>query len=81
MTSVMSLCYHLAMKVTLSVRMEDDLKKDLEQMAQEEGRSLNNLIVHLLKCAVVSNGILKSARTNRGRFDVSTMLLRKENDK
>lgn len=44
--------------------MEEDLKKDLEQMAQEEGRSLNNLINHLLKCAVVSKGILRRASGN-----------------
>lgn len=42
--------------------MEEDLKKDLEQMAQEEGRSLNNLINHLLKCAVVSKGILRGLK-------------------
>ena len=50
------------MKTSYNLRMEEDLKKDLEQMAQEEGRSLNNMINHLLKCAVVSKGILRRAK-------------------
>lgn len=56
--------------------MEEDLKKDLEQMAREEGRSLNNMINHLLKCAVVNGGILR-----RAKVDAGVMLLGKENGK
>ena len=64
------------MKTSYNLRMDEDLKKDLEQMAQEEGRSLNNMINHLLKCAVVNNGILR-----RTKVEAGVMLLGKEKDK
>ena len=50
------------MKVSYNLRIDEDLKKDLEQMAREEGRSLNNMINHLLKCAVVNGGILRRVK-------------------
>lgn len=59
---VVSLWYDYGMKTSYNLRMDEDLKKDLEQMAREEGRSLNNLINHLLKCAVVNGGILRRAK-------------------
>ena len=48
LTLVVALCYNSAMKVQVNIRMEDDLKKRLEAEAKGEGRSLNNLIVHVL---------------------------------
>ena len=62
--------YHVGMKVVYNLRMDDDLKKSLEEMAREEGRSLNNLIAHLLKCAVVSNGVIKRASVRKEKEDV-----------
>ena len=60
------------MKTQVNIRMDDTLKKDLEDMAQEEGRALNNLINHLLKCAVVSNGIIKRAKVRKEKEDGHT---------
>ena len=68
------------MKVYYNLRMDDYLKANLEEWAKEEGRSLNNLINHLLKCAVVSNGILKRASVGRGKIETSTMLFGKEKE-
>lgn len=62
-------------ETSFNLRMPKDLKKDLEQMAREEGRSLNNMINHLLKCAVVNGGILRRAKVKAGG-----MLLGKENE-
>ena len=67
MTSVIALWYHYAMKTQVNIRMEQDLKANLEEWAKEESRSLNNLINHLLKCAVVSNGIIRRASVNIGK--------------
>lgn len=53
------------MRVQVNIRMDEELKKDLERMAQEENRSLNNMIVHLLKCAVINGGILRKARVKK----------------
>ena len=72
--------YDVCMKVYYNLRMDDDLKANLEEWAKEEGRSLNNLINHLLKCAVVSNGIIRSAKAGRGKIEASTILLRKEKE-
>ena len=44
MTIVMSLCYHFAMKVTLSLRIEDSTKEKLEALAKKMNRSVNNLL-------------------------------------
>ena len=68
------------MKVYYNLRMDDDLKANLEEWAKEEGRSLNNMINHLLKCAVVSNGIIRRAKAGRGKIEASTILLRKEKE-
>ena len=62
MTNILALWYHYAMKTQVNIRMEQELKANLEEWAKEEGRSLNNLINHLLKCAVVSNGIIRRAK-------------------
>ena len=59
MTCAIPLWYHVGMKVIYNLRMDDDLKKDLEQMAREEGRSLNNMICFLLRCAVVNGEALR----------------------
>ena len=56
----------------VNVRMTDDLKANLEEWAREEGRSLNNLINHLLKCAVVSNGIIRRASVRKEKEDGHT---------
>ena len=76
------------MKVYYNLRMDDDLKANLEEWAKEEGRSLNNLINHLLKCAILSNGIIKRAKVRKfypveggGKIEANTVLLRKEKDK
>ena len=61
--------YHYGMKTSYNLRMEKDLKKDLEQMAQEEGRSLNNMIVHIL-CGYVAERIVK--RYRKEKEDVGT---------
>jgi len=45
--------------------MDEELKKDLEAEAREQGRSLNNLIVHLLKCAVLSGAVLRGLKVNK----------------
>lgn len=76
MTYAIPLWYHVSMKVAYNLRIDEDLKKNLEQMAQEEGRSLNNMINHLLRCAVVSKGIMRRAKVEAG-----VMLLGKENGK
>ena len=60
------------MKVYYNLRMDDDLKANLEEWAKEESRSLNNLINHLLKCAVVSNGIIRRAKAGRGKIEANT---------
>ena len=62
MTNILALWYHYAMKTQVNIRMEQELKANLEEWAKEEDRSLNNLINHLLKCAVVSNGIIRRAK-------------------
>lgn len=49
--------------------MDEELKKDLEQMAREDGRSLNNMVVHLLRCAVVNGGILRRAKARKEKED------------
>ena len=36
------------MRVQVNIRMERDLKQRLEKEAKEHGRSLNNLLVHVL---------------------------------
>ena len=64
--------YHVGMKVVYNLRMDDDLKANLEEWAKEEGRSLNNLINHLLKCAVVSNGIIRRASVRKEKEDGNT---------
>ena len=68
------------MRLQVNIRMEEGLKKDLEQMAQEEGRSLNNMIVHLLKCAVVNGGILRRAKVKRFDPNTDIMLMGKEKE-
>ena len=44
MTNMMSLCYHYAMKTTISFRLDSYLKSMLEQVAEKEHRSVNNLL-------------------------------------
>ncbi len=51
--------YHYGMKTSYNLRMDEELKKDLEQMAREEGRSLNNMICFLLRCAIVNGEVLR----------------------
>lgn len=38
-----------------TVRMPDELRKKLEERAEEEGRTLSNLVIFLLKKAVGKN--------------------------
>ena len=85
--NILALCYHYGSMKQVNVRMTEELKESLEEMAREEGRSLNNLIVHLLKCAVVSNGIIKRASVRKfypveggGKIEANTVLLRKEKE-
>ena len=78
--NVVALCYNNAMKTQVNIRMEEELKEDLEQMAREEGRSLNNMIVHLLKCAVVNGGILRRAKVKRFDPNTDIMLMGKEKE-
>ena len=65
MTNILALWYHYAMKTQVNIRMEQELKANLEEWAKEEGRSLNNLIAHLLKCAILSNGIIRRASVRK----------------
>ena len=44
LTNVMSLCYHYAMKTTISLRLDKDLKEQLEELAKKKGRSVNNML-------------------------------------
>jgi len=57
------------MKTQINIRMEKELKAKLEQMAKEEGRSLNNMVVYILKCAVVNDGILRRSRVKEKEDD------------
>lgn len=68
------------MRVQVNIRMDDELKKDLERMAQEENRSLNNMIVHLLRCAVVNGGIMRRAKVRKFDPNTDIMLLGKEKE-
>jgi len=61
---VVALCYNSAMKVQVNIRMEDDLKKRLEAEAEKDGRSLNNMIVHIL-CGYVAERIVKRYRKEK----------------
>lgn len=45
-------------RAVLSVRLPEDLHQALKRVAEREDRSLNNLIVHLLKQAVEAMGPL-----------------------
>ena len=43
------MCYHYAMKETLSLRIEDSTKKELENLAKKMNRSVNNLLDTIIK--------------------------------
>ena len=45
--------------------MDDDLKANLEDMAREEGRSLNNLINFILRYYLASCKVIKGTRRIR----------------
>ena len=58
MTIVVSLLYHSGMKTSYNLRIDEDLKARLEELARKDGRSLNNLINKVL-CDFVAKRIVE----------------------
>lgn len=54
------------MKVQVNIRMEEDLKARLEELARKDGRSLNNLINKVL-CDFVAKGIVERYRKEKDK--------------
>ena len=49
MTTHIQLLYYYCMKVQIHVILEKEIKEMLEQLAEKDGRSLNNLINKVLR--------------------------------
>lgn len=56
--------YHSGMKTSYNLRIEEDLKARLEELARKDGRSLNNLINKVL-CDFVAKGIVERYRKEK----------------
>lgn len=52
------------MKTSYNLRIEEDLKARLEELARKDGRSLNNLINKVL-CDFVAKGIVERYRKEK----------------
>ena len=64
------------MKVQIHVIIEKEIKEKLEQLAEKDGRSLNNLVNKVLREYVTEK---KSKRFNPSK-DVGFMLMNKEKE-
>ena len=66
MISVIFLWYHSGMKTSYNLRIEEDLKARLEELAKKDGRSLNNLINKVL-CGFVAKNIVERYRKEKDK--------------
>ena len=60
------LWYHSGMKTSYNLRIEEDLKARLEELAKKDGRSLNNLINKVL-CGFVAKNIVERYRKEKDK--------------